>query len=198
MAVTLLPGPCRLPGPRPGSRRRGRRLDATITPMDDVSRFYSGPGGLVVAISAALDAAGMDRAALRPAELAPVDEFHIRGRAASVEIIDALSLTADSHVLDLGSGLGGPARTLVELHRVHRHRRRSHAGVLRGRDRALGVDGPVRPNGLPGRRRHRHRTPRPVGGCGDDRARGHEHRGQACAVRRGVPRAAPGRQVRRL
>ncbi len=83
--------------------------------MDDVSRFYSGPGGLVVAISAALDAAGMDRAALRPAELAPVDEFHIRGRAASVEIIDALSLTADSHVLDLGSGLGGPARTLVEL-----------------------------------------------------------------------------------
>lgn len=83
--------------------------------MDDVSRFYSGPGGLVAAIGAALDAAGMDRSALRPADLAPVDEFHIRGRAASVEIIDALALTADAHVLDLGSGLGGPARTLVEL-----------------------------------------------------------------------------------
>lgn len=83
--------------------------------MNEVSGFYSGPGGLVSAISSALDAAGLDRATLRPADLAPVDEFHIRGRAASLEIVEALGLTADSHVLDLGSGLGGPARTLVEL-----------------------------------------------------------------------------------
>jgi ubiquinone/menaquinone biosynthesis C-methylase UbiE len=83
--------------------------------MNRVSRFYTGPGGLVAAIGSALDAAGLDRATLRPADLAPVDEFHIRGRAASLEIIEALGLTADSHVLDLGSGLGGPARTLAEL-----------------------------------------------------------------------------------
>ena len=69
----------------------------------------------MAAIASALDAAGVDRTALRPADLAPVDEFHIRGRAASLEIVEALCLTADSHVLDLGSGLGGPARTLVEL-----------------------------------------------------------------------------------
>ena len=69
----------------------------------------------MAAISSALDAAGLDRASLRPADLAPVDEFHIRGRAASLEIIEELGLTADSHVLDLGSGLGGPARTLAEL-----------------------------------------------------------------------------------
>lgn len=85
-----------------------------MAPMDDVSRFYSGPGGLVGAIGSALDAAGLDRATLRPADLAPVDEFHIRGRAASLEILEALDLTADSQVLDLGSGLGGPARTLAE------------------------------------------------------------------------------------
>ncbi len=83
--------------------------------MNQVSRFYSGAGGLVAAISSALDAAGLDRAALRPADLAPVDEFHIRGRAASLEIIEALRVTADSDVLDLGSGLGGPARTLADL-----------------------------------------------------------------------------------
>ena len=69
----------------------------------------------MAAISSALEAAGLDRTALRSADLAPVDEFHIRGRAASLEIIEALSLTADSHVLDLGSGLGGPARALAEL-----------------------------------------------------------------------------------
>ena len=83
--------------------------------MTEVSRFYSGSGGLVTAISSALDAAGLDRAALRPIDLAPVDEFHIRGRAATLEIVDALGLTVDSHVLDLGSGLGGPARTLAEV-----------------------------------------------------------------------------------
>jgi ubiquinone/menaquinone biosynthesis C-methylase UbiE len=83
--------------------------------MDEVSSFYSGPGQLVAAIRSTLDAAGLDRATLRPADLAPVDEFHIRGRAASLEIIDALELTDRSHVLDLGSGLGGPARTLAEL-----------------------------------------------------------------------------------
>lgn len=83
--------------------------------MNEVSKFYSGPGGLVAAISSALEAAGVNRATLRPADLAPVDEFHIRGRAATLEIIEALDLTSDSHVLDLGSGLGGPARTLAEL-----------------------------------------------------------------------------------
>jgi ubiquinone/menaquinone biosynthesis C-methylase UbiE len=83
--------------------------------MNQVSSFYSGPRELVAAIGSALDAAGMDRGTLRPADLAPVDEFHIRGRAASLEIVEALGLTADSHVLDLGSGLGGPARTLAEL-----------------------------------------------------------------------------------
>jgi len=83
--------------------------------MTEVSRFYSGSGGLVEAISSALDAAGLDREALRPVDLAPVDEFHIRGRAATLEIIEALGLSANSRVLDLGSGLGGPARTLAEV-----------------------------------------------------------------------------------
>jgi ubiquinone/menaquinone biosynthesis C-methylase UbiE len=83
--------------------------------MSDVSQFYGGSGGLVDAIGAALDSAGIDRSALKPADLAPVDEFHIRGRAATLEIAEALQLTADSHVLDLGSGLGGPARTLAEV-----------------------------------------------------------------------------------
>jgi ubiquinone/menaquinone biosynthesis C-methylase UbiE len=101
-------------------RARRHRVDGVATRWDDgamnhVARFYSGPGRLVAAIDSALDAAGMDRAAMRPADFAPVDEFHIRGRAATLEIIEALGLSADSHVLDLGSGLGGPARTLADL-----------------------------------------------------------------------------------
>lgn len=83
--------------------------------MTEVADFYSGQGGLVAAISDALDAAGVDRANLQPADLAAVDEFHIRGRAATLEILEALQVTAASQVLDLGSGLGGPARTLAEV-----------------------------------------------------------------------------------
>lgn len=83
--------------------------------MNHISAFYTGPGRLLAAISSALDAAGVDRKTLRAADLAAVDEFHIRGRRATLEIIEVLALTADSHVLDLGSGLGGPARTLAEM-----------------------------------------------------------------------------------
>ncbi|MGN6242796.1 MAG: class I SAM-dependent methyltransferase [Motilibacteraceae bacterium] len=83
--------------------------------MNEVSRFYSGAGQLVAAIGSALAAGGLDLATLRPADLASVDEFHIRGRAATMEIAEALRLVAGSQVLDLGSGLGGPARTLAEL-----------------------------------------------------------------------------------
>ena len=83
--------------------------------MSEVTSFYSGSGGLVAAITDALVAAGLDPQTVTPAQLAPLDEFHIRGRAATQEIAEALSTTANSPVLDLGSGLGGPARTLVEL-----------------------------------------------------------------------------------
>ncbi|MGN6502204.1 MAG: class I SAM-dependent methyltransferase, partial [Pseudolysinimonas sp.] len=65
--------------------------------MSDVATFYSGSGGLVETIGAALEAAGLSRDALRPADLAPVDEFHIRGRAATLEIVGALGLTSKSH-----------------------------------------------------------------------------------------------------
>ena len=83
--------------------------------MSAVAAFYTGSGGLVDAIAQALDAAGVDRTTLQPADLGPVDEFHIRGRIATLEIVEALALTEGSRVLDLGSGLGGPARTVAEV-----------------------------------------------------------------------------------
>ncbi len=61
----------------------------------------------------ALRSAGKDIDALAPADLAPVDEFHIRGRRATVELARVAELRADLHVLDVGSGLGGPSRYLA-------------------------------------------------------------------------------------
>ncbi len=43
-------------------------------------------------------------------DLAPVDHFHARGFPATVELGDRLPVTSESHLLDIGCGLGGPAR----------------------------------------------------------------------------------------
>ncbi len=51
--------------------------------------------------------------------LAPADEFHIRGLAATQEMAARLNLTPATRVLDVGSGLGGPARWLAQTYGCH-------------------------------------------------------------------------------
>lgn len=43
-------------------------------------------------------------------DLAPVDHFHARGFPATVELADRLPIARGQHILDIGCGLGGPAR----------------------------------------------------------------------------------------
>jgi len=65
-------------------------------------------------ILAALEKAGKDIHRLTPEDLAPIDEFHIRGRAATLELARAASLDAAKRVLDVGSGVGGTSRCLAK------------------------------------------------------------------------------------
>lgn len=74
-----------------------------------VARHYT-LESLEQAILGALAAAGKDPARLTPADLAPVDEFHIGGRQATIELADQLALGPGQHFFDLGSGLGGASR----------------------------------------------------------------------------------------
>ena len=83
---------------------------------DAVQSHYGGQGKLTDRIADRLRAAGKDLDALTTADLGPIDEFHIRGRKATLELAERMALTTDSHVLDIGSGLGGPARTLAETY----------------------------------------------------------------------------------
>jgi ubiquinone/menaquinone biosynthesis C-methylase UbiE len=75
---------------------------------------HYGVADLARRIARAFRDAGRDIGTLTTADLAPVDEFHSRGRAATLELASRMELGPESHVLDIGSGLGGPARTLVE------------------------------------------------------------------------------------
>ena len=77
--------------------------------MSDVSGHYS-RGVLRERLRAALadDGADPDRPTLDA--LAPYDQFHGRGLEATIEMADALTIDAADHLLDVGSGIGGPAR----------------------------------------------------------------------------------------
>lgn len=69
--------------------------------------------GLTEAILAALTSAGKDPARITMSDLAPIDELHVRGRKATIELAEKLALQPDSLVLDLGCGIGGAARYLA-------------------------------------------------------------------------------------
>jgi SAM-dependent methyltransferase len=79
---------------------------------EQVAQHY-GKGGLLDRILGALSQAGKDIDHLTIDDLAPVDEFHSRRRLATRELAAMLAPTATDHVIDIGSGLGGPSRYLA-------------------------------------------------------------------------------------
>lgn len=80
-----------------------------------VARHY-GRGDITKPILDGLKSAGVDVDGLSLEDLAPVDEFHIGGRAASEYVLAKLALTPDHHVLDIGCGIGGTARFMAKAY----------------------------------------------------------------------------------
>ena len=78
-----------------------------------IARHY-GSGDLRARIFAAMAASGLDPDKLKPADLGPVDEFHMGGRAATADIVKQLGLQRGDRVLDIGCGLGGLVRYLAD------------------------------------------------------------------------------------
>jgi MPBQ/MSBQ methyltransferase len=66
--------------------------------------------GLAGVVLTAVAEAGADLDHLRPDDLGSVDQLHLGGAAATAHLLRRLDLSADAPLLDVGGGLGGPAR----------------------------------------------------------------------------------------
>ena len=84
--------------------------------MSEIERSterHYGQTNLTATILAALRRQGKDVNNLTPEDLAPVDAFHVRGRAATQELGRLAALEEGQRVLEVGCGLGGSARYLA-------------------------------------------------------------------------------------
>jgi sarcosine/dimethylglycine N-methyltransferase len=80
--------------------------------LDGVHEHYRATG-LRERLKTALAALGPEQQRLTPQQLGALDQFHTRGLAATAELAKLTGIAAGMTVLDVGSGLGGPARFLA-------------------------------------------------------------------------------------
>src|SRR5262249_33118473 len=81
-----------------------------------VEDHYASPGSgsaLAARILGALRAHAGEDVAITPEALAPIDHLHGRGSRATEDVAALLEPRMGEAVLDIGSGLGGPARWIA-------------------------------------------------------------------------------------
>jgi sarcosine/dimethylglycine N-methyltransferase len=84
-----------------------------MTDVIDGVRDHYRATGLTERLKAALAVFGPEDSRLTPEQLGTLDQFHTRGLVATAELAKLAGIAADSAVLDIGSGVGGPARFLA-------------------------------------------------------------------------------------
>ena len=120
-----------LPGhslPRAGAARSDRviitqsqkrttqfQVSGALEDMSDqtISSYYIN-GELDQRLAEALRQDGVDPLQPTVQELAPYDQFHGRGLEATEELASMLDVAPSDHLLDVGSGIGGPARYFAD------------------------------------------------------------------------------------
>jgi sarcosine/dimethylglycine N-methyltransferase len=84
-----------------------------VTNILDGVRDHYRATGLAERLKTALCILGPEDQPLAPQQLATLDQFHTRGLAATAELAELVGIAAEMSVLDIGSGVGGPARFLA-------------------------------------------------------------------------------------
>jgi sarcosine/dimethylglycine N-methyltransferase len=85
----------------------------TTAKDDQTVKMHYGRGDLYRRILNGLQAAGKNPEQLEPNDLTPVDQFHIGGKDATLQLMHLVGVQPGMEVLDVGGGLGGPARMLA-------------------------------------------------------------------------------------
>jgi len=80
--------------------------------QQDISGFWT-KGDTLERILSALDRAGLSLDQLDVMNIAPLDHLHNRGIQATIELADQLPIGEGQHILDIGCGIGGPARYMA-------------------------------------------------------------------------------------
>src|SRR3546814_10939399 len=81
-----------------------------MSPSPSAAQHYAREGALTGRILSALTAAGKDLDRLTAEDLSPYDQFHSRGSQATAELAQLPDPQLGQRLLDLGCGIGGPAR----------------------------------------------------------------------------------------
>ena len=89
--------------------------DETVD-RSSVSGHYA-HSGLIQAIENGITRMGKTTDTVTVDDLASVDEFHIGGRKATDDLMGRLAIEPGDHVLDVGCGLGGPARFVADRYK---------------------------------------------------------------------------------
>jgi ubiquinone/menaquinone biosynthesis C-methylase UbiE len=86
-----------------------------MTTEAKVADHYTKPR-LAETILQAVRASVPGKEQLAAEDLAPVDEFHVGGLEATKELAARMEIRPGLHLLDVGCGIGGPARYMAEAH----------------------------------------------------------------------------------
>jgi SAM-dependent methyltransferase len=84
-----------------------------VSKHEEVLNAHYDRRDLGASILEALAKAGKDLSALTVEDLAPIEEFHIGGRKPTLELARLAGLSEGMRVVDVGCGVGGPARALA-------------------------------------------------------------------------------------
>ena len=89
---------------------RGKRM--VISQEKDIARHYT-TDNLLEKIITALQADGKNKNSLNAKDLKGVDEFHTGGVQATDDLLEQLTISNKTRVLDIGCGIGGAARHIA-------------------------------------------------------------------------------------
>lgn len=87
--------------------------------MTDPIETHWGAPDVLERILEAISASQLSAGSVTVEQLAPVDHIHARGFAATRELADSLPVRSGDRIIDIGCGLGGPARYLADRFGCH-------------------------------------------------------------------------------